>query len=380
MIFSLSNTKGDELIDHSTRSIEIPKYIIVKKKATEELAPFLEIMRFKNVCVATQENLLDLMPDIQKAVNRNDYSIFYVEERPNLSHLMNRLDSVHDLHPDALVGIGGGSVLDTVKFFAHILNIPLILVPTLASNDGICSPVVSLKLENGRSDSFRARMPFALFADTGVIYNAPKKYLYAGLGDAISNVTAILDWEFATNRTGEQIDYFAKTLSVMSYKSLLNFKNANFADEDFVETLVNSLITSGISMEYAGNSRPASGSEHMLSHAADVIFDMAFLHGHQTGFYTCVILKAYGTELYEKVLEFLSDLGFFACAPEVLFKRDRFAEVVKLARSIRKRYTILNTLNDDQLLRIFDDTVSEIKYAISHANPEVPAGKSLRTL
>ena len=146
------------MIDHSTRSIEIPKYIIVKKKATEELAPFLEIMRFKNVCVATQENLLDLMPDIQKAVNRNDYSIFYVEERPNLSHLMNRLDSVHDLHPDALVGIGGGSVLDTVKFFAHILNIPLILVPTLASNDGICSPVVSLKLENGRSDSFRARM------------------------------------------------------------------------------------------------------------------------------------------------------------------------------------------------------------------------------
>lgn len=372
--------EGDELIDHSTKSIEIPKYIIVKNKATEELVPFLEMMRFKNVCIATQENLLELIPDIYDAIQSSHHSIYRVEERPNLNHLMSKLDSIHDMHPDALVGIGGGSVLDTVKFFGHILNIPLILVPTLASNDGICSPVVSVKLDNGRSDSLRARMPFALFADTSVICSAPKKYLFAGLGDAISNITAILDWELSAQTTDEQIDYFAKTLSVMSYKSLLNFKSANFGDVDFVETLVNSLITSGISMEYAGNSRPASGSEHMLSHAADVVFDRSFLHGHQTGFYTCVILKAYASDFYEKVLQLLCDLGFFSSLPEELFDRATFSEVLKISRSIRNRYTILNTLNDDQLLRIFDDTVSEIKYAISHASSEISKRNTLRTV
>lgn len=361
-------TEGDVLIDHSTRSIEIPKYIIVKPGASEGLSAFLEMMRFNNVCFVTQKEVLDILPYIRDSIESKDQSVFMVDERPNLNNLISKVDLVHSIRPDALVGIGGGSVLDTVKFFGHILNIPLILLPTLASNDGICSPVVSMKLSNGRSDSLRARMPFALFADVSVIHSAPKKYLYAGLGDAISNVPAILDWELSAQRTGEQIDYFAKTLSVMSYKSLLNFRHASIDDEDFVETLVNSLITSGISMEYAGNSRSASGSEHMLSHAADVVFNSNFLHGHQTGFYTCIVLKAYDAELYEKVLELLCDLGFFNYLPEDLFDSSRFSEILKIARTIRQRYTILNTLDDKKLLEVFEDSVSEIRYAISHTD------------
>lgn len=355
------------MIDHSTRSIEIPKYIIVKPGASEGLVAFLGMMRFNNVCFVTQKEVLDILPSISDLIeNSKSQSVLMVDERPNLGNLVKKVDQVHSVRPDALVGIGGGSVMDTVKFFGHILNIPLILIPTLASNDGICSPIVSMKLSNGRSDSLRARMPFALFADVSIIRQAPKKYLYAGLGDAISNVTAILDWELSAQLKGEQIDYFARTLSVMSYKSLLNYRHTSIDNEDFVETLVNSLITSGISMEYAGNSRSASGSEHMLSHAADVLFNSSFLHGHQTGFYACVILKAYGTELYGEVLELLCDLGFFKYLPEDLFDSDRFSEILKLARTIRQRYTILNTLNDDQLLEIFEASVSEIRYAISH--------------
>lgn len=366
VLVRLIDVKGDKVIDYSTRSIEIPKYIIVKPAATEELVTFLKMMKFDKVCFATQETVLDILPDLKESIDRKNQSVFLIDEKLSMDHLITKLDFIHNMNPDALVGIGGGAVLDTVKFFGHILNIPLILVPTLASNDGICSPVVSMRLESGRSDSLRARMPFALFADMNIIYNAPKKYLYAGLGDIISNISAVLDWELSAKLTGEQLDYFAKTLSVMSYKSLLNFKRANIDDENFVEMLVNSLITSGISMEYAGNSRSASGSEHMLSHAADMVFDTAFLHGHQTGFYTCVILKAYGTELYEKVLELLCELDFFSYLPQELFNSGIFLQILQLARSIRKRFTILNTLDDNQLIEVFENTVSEICHAISH--------------
>ena len=356
------------MTDHSTRSIEIPKYIIVKPQAVEAMIAFLEMMRFGRVCFATQENILDIIPELEEVAHRKNNFLFLVQERPYLNRLMTTVEIIHTEKPDALVGVGGGSVLDTVKFIGHILNIPIILLPTLASNDGICSPVVSVRLDNGRSDSLRARMPFALFADTKIISDAPKKYLFAGLGDVISNITAILDWELSTQQTGDQIDYFSRILSVMSYKSLLNFKDASIDNENFVETLVDALITSGISMEYAGNSRSASGSEHMLSHAADVVFGAPFLHGHQTGFYTCVILKAYGDELYERTLQLLCDIGFFSFLPEELFDSNRFAEILRLARSIRDRYTILNTLDDNQLLKTFEDTVSEIRYALSHSD------------
>lgn len=351
------------MIDHSTRSVEIPKYIIVRPDAIERFTQFFTNMDFSRACVITQQPILSIVPEIASTIppDSDRHVFLFASDRPELNQLISMVKEVHTIKPEVLIGVGGGSVLDSVKFISHIVNIPMVLIPTLASNDGICSPVVSIKLEKGRSDSLRARMPFALFADTQLLSKAPQKYLFSGLGDVISNITAIMDWELSSQKTGEKIDYFARILSEMSYKSILNFSEPSMQNLNFIETLTDSLITSGISMEYAGSSRSASGSEHMLSHAADIVFKSAHLHGHQVGFYTCVILKAYQTPLYQRVMDFFHTVGFFHHIPNALLLSDPFRAITGMARVIRKRYGIMSQLSDPELKDVFESTVSDIR-------------------
>jgi len=79
---------------------------------------------------------------------------------------------------------------------------------------------------------------------------------------------------------------------VVKVSSLLKDRN-----KDAIASLMEALILSGIAMSYIGNSRPASGSEHHLSHFWELTFlqeDIpCALHGTKVGIGTVVALKLY---------------------------------------------------------------------------------------
>jgi len=185
----------------------------------------------------------------------------------------------------AIVGMGGGRALDTAKYVAFLAGLPYYAVPTSLSNDGYCSPRSSLTLEGGRK-SLAARLPVGVLVDTEVCLHAPLPLWHSGVGDLIAKVTAILDWKLAFHERGVPVNDFA---ALLSDATVSQFVSRPSRDLEGMRLLGTALMLNGIAMEIAGSSRPASGSEHLISHALDLLSPHPRLHGLQVGLATYLV-------------------------------------------------------------------------------------------
>ena len=193
---------------------------------------------------------------------------------------------------DFLVGLGGGRPIDIAKQAGFNNDIPFISIPTAASHDGFGSARASIR-RDGRKTSMQAIPPIAVVADTAIISKAPKRLLGAGVGDIISNQTAVLDWKLA----GQKADYseYAAALSEMAAELVeKDIEKVASGKEEGVRLVVKALISSGVAMSIAGTSRPASGGEHKFSHWLDSNYDNPALHGEQCGLGSIVTMYLHG--------------------------------------------------------------------------------------
>ncbi len=248
---------------------------------------------------------------------------------------------------DAIIGVGGGSVLDTAKYSAFKLGVDYIAVPTNASNDGISSPIASIK--NKKRESLKARAPSAIIVDTNIIKKSPKMFFRAGFGDAIAKYTAVKDWNLGRVIKKEYYGDYASSLSEMISKIVMN--NAveiGKRTDRGVNTLIESLISSGAAMGIAGSSRPASGSEHKFSHALDLIAKKPALHGFQVGIGTIIMSYFHGAN-WRRVKNSLQAAKCPVTAKQIGMDEDIFLEALMKAKEIRpERYTIIEHINFDK--------------------------------
>ncbi len=240
-----------------------------------------------------------------------------------------------------LVAVGGGSIIDVAKLASYRLGVPFISFPTTASHDGIASANASIR-DMGAKTSIKALPPIAVIADVNVIKTAPYRYLAAGVGDMISNLTAVKDWQLAHRLRGEYYSEYAASLSLMSAKMVM--KNADIirlGNEESVRKVVKGLISSGVAMSIAGSSRPASGAEHLFSHALDAIAPKPALHGEQCGVGTIIMAYLHGLK-WERIRETLKKVGAPTNAYELGVEPEYIIEALTVAHTIRpERYTIL---------------------------------------
>lgn len=90
---------------------------------------------------------------------------------------------------DVMVGAGGGKVIDTAKASAENLGgKPVVIIPTVASNDAPCSGVAVIYNEAGVvvKALLTKHNPDLVLVDTDVIAHAPARLLTAGMGDALA--------------------------------------------------------------------------------------------------------------------------------------------------------------------------------------------------
>ncbi|MDP6770791.1 MAG: NAD(P)-dependent glycerol-1-phosphate dehydrogenase, partial [Anaerolineales bacterium] len=203
---------------------------------------------------------------------------------------------------DFLVGLGGGRPIDLAKQAGFNKDIPFISIPTAASHDGFGSARASIRQE-GRKTSMQAVPPIAVVADTAIISKAPKRLLGAGVGDIISNQTAVLDWRLE----GPEADYseYAAALSEMAAQLVEDgIDKVVSGSEEGVRLVVKALISSGVAMSIAGTSRPASGGEHKFSHWLDANSVNPALHGEQCGLGSIVTMYLHGGD-WEKIRDTL---------------------------------------------------------------------------
>lgn len=242
-----------------------------------------------------------------------------------------------------MLGVGGGTIIDTGKIASFELGIPFISVPTIASHDGIVSPRASIKDKDGSNPvSMQVHAPLAVVADTEIISSAPYRFTAAGCGDIIANYTAVRDWRLAQRLQNAEFSNYAAALSEMTANMIMeNVREIRNKDERSVWTVVKALVSSGVAISIAGSSAPASGSEHKFSHALDMIAEEPALHGEQCGVGTIMMTHLYG-ENWQRVREVLEGIAAPTTAKELGIKDEHIIEALTLAHKINPgRYTIL---------------------------------------
>jgi len=280
-----------------------------------------------------------------KDVEKHLKNFFHVKnlliKEASMKNVQKALETIRNENMDWVLGVGGGSIIDVAKLASFKADVPFISFPTTASHDGIASANASIRDLEAKT-SIKARPPVAVIADVNIIKTAPYRYLAAGVGDMISNLTAVKDWELAHRIRGEYFSEYAASLSLMSAKMVI--KNADIirlSNEESVRKVIKALISSGVAMSIAGSSRPASGAEHLFSHALDAIAPKPALHGEQCGVGTIIMAYLHGLN-WKKIRETLKRVGAPINAYELEIDPEFIIEALTIAHTIRpERYTIL---------------------------------------
>ncbi len=238
-----------------------------------------------------------------------------------------------------VVGIGGGKALDTAKYLAFLARLPYISVPTSLSNDGFCSPQSSLTM-NDKRRSLPARLPQGVVIDVAVCLGAPKSLWLSGVGDLVSKLTAVVDWKTAFHRHGEPVDDLAALLSDATVYQFVGAPAFNAAGTALLGT---ALMLNGIAMEICGSSRPASGSEHLISHALDATSRRPRLHGLQVGVATYVVSRLQGRQ-DDTINQLFGKTGFWDEIKKDPFSRAEWLNAARVAPTIKENYyTVLSS-------------------------------------
>ena len=197
---------------------------------------------------------------------------------------------------DIAVAVGSGAINDMTRFFSFRLGIPFMTVATAAPMDGFASSIAAIQVNNLKT-TFDAQTPLAIIGDTEMLKGAPYKMIAAGLGDLLGKSTCLCDWKLAHIITGEHICGNVVELVEDCVANVLAMApGAKERDPEVLGRIMEGLVLSGVAMSLYGNSRPASGCEHHMSHYWETIFGQKQLraapHGTQVGVGTVMILKA----------------------------------------------------------------------------------------
>lgn len=334
--------------------VEVPTLVRVKEKALDRVGIYLQRAKFDRVVVLQSDGLVSPLPERVKS-SLCEYKIHIEAWKEVLSNDLDlAIETFSNLpsNVNALVGVGGGRALDLAKYVATLARLPYMAVPTSLSNDGFCSPQSSLTIQ-GRRRSLPASVPYGLVIDSEVCGTAPLELTLSGVGDLVAKFTAVRDWKLAFHERGEPVDDFAALLSDGSVHAFLSQPSL---DSGSIRLLATALMMNGTAMAMCGSSRPASGSEHLISHALDRVLARPRLHGIQVGVASYLVSLLQG-ENSKEISDLFQVTGFWDHVAENPFDRDDWMEAVGMAKSIKPGYyTVLSTR----------DVRSEVEQLLNH--------------
>ena len=170
-----------------------------------------------------------------------------------------------------IVGVGSGVINDLCKYVSFERKLPYYIMATAPSMDGYASKGSALIL-NGMKVTLTCDVPKAILSDTDVLKDAPFAMIQSGYGDIIGKYSCLNDWKLASVALNEYLcDFIWDSTYAVVEQTVAYADGLKNRDEKSVGALMEALVAVGIFMAYVGNSRPASGSEHHLSHYFEIV-------------------------------------------------------------------------------------------------------------
>ena len=198
-------------------------------------------------------------------------------------------------HPDVIVAVGSGTIMDFGRYPAYHLGIPFVAVPTLASSDGFTANICSIIID-GQKKSIPMQAAALVVCDLNVVSGAPLWLTVSGISDILAKYISLADWKIAHLVSGE---YYCPMVADLAQEALTIMRKA--ADDmaaggkpDF-EAMTMAQMISGLTMQLLNHSRAASGAEHLMAHLVEMKpprFENAHgMHGQCVGVGTYLCAK-----------------------------------------------------------------------------------------
>lgn len=272
------------------RSVLVPKLVRLKSGGLKRVPIYLQRHGWSSPLLLMSEGLPIHISQLLQSKLANAQ---VREVNDNSVEWVDRTKSELSTDFDVVLGLGGGKALDVAKALAFSLDLPYLALPTSLSNDGFCSPNASLT-KNGKRFTQKARLPVGVVVDLDVVRGAPLYLWLSGVGDLVAKRTAVVDWKLAFHHDATPFDDLA---ALLSDAGVYQFQAYPRRDVEGIKLLAQALLFNGVAMEIAGCSRPASGSEHLISHALDLLSNNPKLHGLQVGLATYWMGKVQGQDM-----------------------------------------------------------------------------------
>ena len=396
--------RGIECTCGKTHTCDI-KHVFIENNATSRLKEICD--KKDNILIVADENtFLAAGKKVEKSLcEHNIKKVIFSGNTlliPNEEAINKVRDNINNVN--LIIGIGSGVIQDLCKYVSYFAKIPYIVVATAPSMDGYASDGAAMIL-NGMKETVHAWLPRAIIADTSVLKEAPLEMIKAGYGDIIGKFSALCDWKLSTAVNGE---YFCEYIYNTTYKMIENTLNMAEGllkrNEESIKSLMEALVVVGIMMSFAGSSRPASGSEHHLSHFFEIVGIVNnkpyFPHGIDVAYSTVItarvrekilrldfpdkIFRISKKEYAEKMSEIYSSVadGCIALQDKVgNYDADRLSVYKEKEQEIKKILSEMPSSSDiKEMLSVAKMDIAEFydMYGISKINDAISYAKDLK--
>lgn len=267
----------------------------------------------KNILVVADHNTLRASDGILEVLDASGFKcktyVFENFREPNVEFV--ELIERESADVDGILSVGTGSLNDICRRAALLCDKEFAIFATAPSMDGFASGTSPI-IENNIKSTLPARQPSIIIADTEILAKAPAHLKAAGFGDIIGKLTALTDWRISNLLIGE---YYCERIASLVRDALKRIcsmaDRVTDNDEETAGAIMEILVMTGIAMKLAEVSRPASGSEHMVSHfwGMKKLEDgcLADYHGKKVGVATLLLTREYHKLCAKKDIAFTED-------------------------------------------------------------------------
>lgn len=349
--------------------------VVVESGAISRLPGFLQKHGFRRAAIVCDDNTWQAAGKaVQELIGPCDVACLSPDHLHATEKAVAQAQKLLPADADVLVAVGSGTVHDITRYIAHDRNVPFLSVPTAASVDGFVSTVAAMTWY-GFKKTIPAVSPIAVFADADIFPNAPYRLTASGVSDLLGKYTALADWKIAHLVTGEPICERVVGLEEKALRTVSeNLDKIRAKEPEACTHLLVALLLSGLAMQMVGNSRPASGAEHHVSHLLEMEIlnpTLDAYHGEKVG----VGLVLAG-QVYHRDAELLRNGAY-----EIPSYAGLDTEVLRREVSSDTLYEAIRKENDpDPLSKIDTASLREKVPGIVTILDEVPTEEKLRSM
>ncbi len=324
-------------------SIVFPRRYIQGRGALEHLSS--EILRFGKTAllIISRTPFLKILPDIKR---RFDNTVRLTVEQFVGECCDEEITRLYKLarytKADVIIGMGGGKTLDTAKAVASQLGTPVIIIPTVASSDAPCSALSVVYTLKGKFKRVVVHPfnPDVILVDTGLIIQAPVRFLIAGMGDALSTY---FEAESCRKKQASNVSGYQGTMTVyglarICYQNLLSdgvqakndceARQTTPAFERIVET---NILLSGIGFESGG----LAGAHAIHNGLLTLKETHSFLHGELVaiGTLASLFLTKKPEDIIKRTYTFCETVGLPTTLTEIGLSHASDEDILTIAKS-----------------------------------------------